>query len=213
VTRATLVIALLICLVCADAASAAERCKVPRGSDTIAKSSYAWVYRPFDNARRDTNFVEQKTYACNRRTGRRFVLDNPRLETYVEWRGSYGRRIHPPQLAGTHLAYVTSTYEGAEGEYTGLYALDLATAKKRKLGVWDESDGTEFLSAFHLRSSGAVAWSAVEEGEGTIGLWGSAGKQTLDRGPALGADSFAVSRDGRRIYWTNADQPRTALVR
>jgi hypothetical protein len=213
VVRSIAALALLASLVCADAAAAAERCKVPRGSDTIAKSSYTWVYRPFDNARRDPDFAEKPTYACNRRTGRRFVLDNPRLETYVDWSGSYGRHAFPPRLAGTHLAYALTTYEGSEGEYKALYALDLATAKKRKVGVWDESDGTEFLSAFYLRSSGAVAWSAVEEGEGTIGLWGSAGKQYLDRGRAVDADSFAVSRDGRRVYWTNADQPRTALVR
>jgi hypothetical protein len=213
VIRATLVFALLACLACADAATAAERCRVPRGSDTIAKSSFTWVYRPFDNAARDPQFAEQRTYACNRSTGRRFVLDNPRTETYVEWRGSYGRKTHPPRLAGTHLAYVTSTYEGAEGEYVGLYALDLRTAKKRRIETWDETEGTDFLASFALRGTGAVAWSAAEEGEGTIGLWGGAGKQVLDRGRMVDVDSFAVAARSSRVYWMNGDQPRSADFR
>jgi hypothetical protein len=201
VTRRPLVLlaVLLTALIAsADAAAAAERCKPPRGGTSIAASSHTRVYRE-----PHTEDSTGRAYACNRRTGRRFKLDDP----------DNGVRMFGPQLAGRYLAYEVQEYIGESVIYT-LYRLDLSRAKRRLLtSVSEESNETVW--DYRLVKSGAIAWSEITDWEevGAVWLFGENGKQRLDAaGPEL-ATSFAVSENHRRIYWTNAGEARTALIR
>jgi hypothetical protein len=198
IRRSIAALALLMALGCADAAAAAERCKLPRGADQLAASSYARVYSTVD-----VEGFPAPAYACSRRTGRRFRLDNPDL----------GVRVLTPQVAGPHVAYELQNYEG-EAVFYSLYRLNVLEARRHALGFWSEEDD-EILWSFQLVKSGALAWSEIT-GRGQTGevwLHGAAGRQRLDSGPPELAMSFAVSDNRKRIYWTSGGEPRTAPLR
>lgn len=203
----------------AQPAAAADRCKRPATAHTIAKSSRVLLY-VYETR---LEGPEGATYACNRRTGRRYLLDRPRDELYVntgQERGAPG-----PRLEGWHLAYVTVQFEGSDGEYWRLVTLDVATAKKRALGSWS-IDGEEFLHGFALTPSGAVAWhefsylptDQLGSYDDVTRIWryGAAGKELLDSARGYGSiTDFGVSdaRTDPRVYWMNGTTPRSAVLR
>lgn len=181
----------------ADAAAAAERCAPPRGAAAVAANSYVRVYR--------ANTI---TYACNRASGRRFRLDDPRRGARVYATGGY--RV---QLGRTFVAYVVR-YEEVEGYVDSLNRLDVTRPRPHEFGVWDEPRGDGLLG-FRLAKTGAIAWAEITNlgDEGAIWLRGRRGTKRLDRGPPELAHSFAVSHDRRWVYWTSGDEPRSALLR
>ena len=197
--RTAITLVALVALAGADAAAAQERCKLPKRAKQLAASSYTRVYET-------SNFPEGPgpTYACNRRTGRRFKLDDPDRDFQAA----------APILAGTHMAYLLFSSE-SEVVVSRLMVLDLAAAKKRQLDAWGEEDD-ELVVDYHLTRTGAIAWSGIADRgrTGEVWLFGESGKTRLDSGPPELAESFAVSSNGARVYWTNAaGEPRTALVR
>ena len=196
--RSIAALTLLAALACAGPATAAERCKLPRGATLLAASAQARVFATVDREGHPA-----PAYACNRRTGRRFRLDNP---------GS-GARVLAPQAAGPYVAYELQSYSGESVGYT-FHRLDVLEAKRRQLGSWSE-EADETLWDFQLLGSGALAWSEItDRGEvGEVWLWGEGGRQRLDSGPPALAMSFAVSDNRRRVYWTSGGEPRTALLR
>lgn len=79
---------------------------------------------------------------------------------------------------------------------------------------WRYDDREPGVTDLELTSQGALAWIAsgapnrddyfyVQKADG-------AGRAVLDEGPAIDPRSLAIS--GRRIYWTNAGEPRTAVL-
>ena len=72
------------------------------------------------------------------------------------------------------------------------------------------------MTDLELTSEGAIAWIVsrppnddgyfyVQKADAT-----APGKVVLDEGPAIDPRSLAIS--GNRIYWTNNNEPRSALV-
>ena len=210
-----LALAAACALSAAQPAAAADRCKVPRGSGTVAKTSRVHVY--FGPQRVDG--PEAAAYACNRRTGRRYKLDDPRRELSL----GYSDLTPDPEIARYQLVYVTVQHDGAEDVYYRLRTLDLATGRKRALSAYvGELDGP---AAFEILANGVVAWHEfVEDGgllESRVWLWGAAGKRLLDRAPETTSGNESVIRDfaiggsAREplVYWMNGETPRTAAMR
>jgi hypothetical protein len=212
---ATVALTAAAALLAAQPAAAADRCKVPRGSSTVAKTSRVHVY--FGPQRVDG--PEAAAYACNRRSGRRFKLDDPRRELALDSGGD----IAEPRIAGYQLAYVTVQHEGAESIYYRLRALDLATGKRRALGSYfGELEGPV---EFSILASGVVAWHELVEEAGAlqsrVWLWGAAGRRMLDSAPETLGEGPPAIRDlgvtgsAREpvLYWMNGETPRSAAMR
>ena len=190
--------------VTAAPAVAATRCR-PAHSRTVVASSYARVFVLPSGA----------AYACVVRTGRRYRLargGEVRLE------GPGGGRAGP-MLVGKRVAYVVAENAPALGYFRALYVLDIAAARKRRLYEGNDDLGWG-PGPFRLFFDGVVGWSGrAQEAPGTFDTVGevwrgtTAGASVLDRGRGVDPASFAVSDDGRRLFWMNGDEPRSAPVR
>jgi hypothetical protein len=210
--RRAALLTLTAALLAAQPAAAADRCKVPRGSSTVAKTSRVHVYFEFQPVRGP----ESAAYACNRRTGRRFKLDDPRREIAL----STGQIGDAPEIERYQLLYTTVQHDGAEDVYLRLRTLDLATGKKRALGFYVEG-AEELVVDAHILASGVVAWHEVVDEMGPVSkVWlsGAAGKQLLDSAREAqggGITDLAVGGTSRDplLYWMNGATPRGAPMR
>jgi hypothetical protein len=186
-----------------------DRCRGAR-TDTLVESSVVRVYQT-----RATRRSEARSFACNRRTGRRLGIDRPASvdPTFV------ATDRHLPKIAGWYVAFVLGL--GAEADAEALRVIDTRTGKQLRVDSWgDEGE----LYDFHLRPTGAVAWSDTtdELGQDTrpATIFGQIklrvpgrGVQLLDSAADVDPASLAVSGDARLIFWVSGGEARVAPFR
>ena len=180
----------------ADAASKRRTCAA-KGSKTVVSNKHVRVYKrgwpPY--------------HACWRRTGRRRQL----------WTYDYDS-VGPFRLRGEYVAYIGI---GPPATATGddIWVVNVRTGKERVLEFAASRGGEsyEWIWDFVLGRSGAVAWiherSAFDGESWSVQKWSRSGRLTLDPGPAVERGSLALTPSGRRVYWINAGEPRSARLR
>jgi hypothetical protein len=133
------------------------------------------------------------------------------------------------QLDGRYVGYAKAFHDPAVAESSGrLFVFD---AKQGKTQVnepaWpdqpsaptDERGFSDSVTSFVIKANGSAAWiGEMDAGGGSrtfsvqkLEAAGS-GKQELDRGSAIGAQSLAKARDELTIYWTNGAIARKAAL-
>jgi hypothetical protein len=189
----------------AAAAAHRHRCAM-RGSKTLKDDGRTRVFV------RRYKYEDDAFYTCLYRIGRRH-----RLDENCEWFSRF--RLRTP--------YVTSACYDSGSGFVGwdLLLQDVRTGRTVPLGEFGDSPygyGDDF-TGLELSHSGTVAWIRRSYGSTDTGpyvhrsvetrgaRWGDT--KVLDPGPGVDGGSLAMTRKGRRIYWTAGGVPRTARLR
>ena len=150
-------------------------------------------------------------FGCIRKTGRTQMLDRDEDNQF-----GLGRF----QLRSPFVAYVTSD-GGSGGTFQNLEVVDLEARREREVAHFVQFSGARNLRDYVLSRSGAIAWirqdysangSNVSD-ERSLHKLDADGRATLDPGPGVEIGSLALSAKGRRVYCTNAGEPRSAPLR
>jgi hypothetical protein len=188
----------------AAAPAASDRCRQAH-TYTIVQTDRVRVFQTASTRR-----SEERSFACDRKSGRRFQLDrsNSIDPTYMSV------DAYPPQIAGRYVAFVVQ-FGAPDRQNTNLRVIDSRTGKQKPLDYWE--DGPE-LWGFAVRPTGAVAWSG-DSGEFAQGPTSTPiyevklhvpGHDTrlLDSAPDVDPGSFAVSADSRWVFWRRGGEAR-----
>jgi hypothetical protein len=127
-------------------------------------------------------------------------------------------RLRTPYVAWVELG------SGSGTTFETLYSGNLRTGRSRELASFYAPQGPygRDLRGLVLSETGSVAWISDSYGLGpdnqqhhdvAVLKRDADGRGTLDPGPTVDPDSLALSRSGRRVYWTNAGEPRSARLR
>lgn len=180
------------------ASDAAKRGKCAmKGSKTIVRDSRARVFY----VRRSQTY-----YGCLYRTGRKRELptyDYDAVDGFV--------------LRSPYLAFEGGTTGGSMS--TGdLWRMNLRTGKRQVVDTTGESfAGGSSVEGVLLTRRGAMVWIretwSYDERTVSVEKYDAAGEETLDPGPNVAVGSLALTPSGRRVYWMNAGEPRTAVLR
>lgn len=172
-----------------------------RGSKTLAADAGGRVF-----ARSDA-YEQQYVYACLYRSGRRFPIgDNPHDDLVS---------IDLVALASPFVAY-GETWRSSQGSYETLERLDLRSGRILALTQSTTEGGDGGIDQVVATHRGAVAWIGLSSDAGDVlkvEKRDSSGHAILDPGPGVEAGSLAVTRSGRRLYWSNGGQARSAPLR
>jgi hypothetical protein len=194
----------LLCLAPPAGAARDASCAM-KGSKTIRADTRA---RVFVHRSRANGTVY---YACLYRNGRRREIPLPD-EAYRGW-----------TLASPYLSYLEPG--GASTVSVDvLWVYDIRTGMEYEAAEAVQSEeGSSAIENPLLAPTGAVAWIRARTRpdsartqvitERSVEKWSPAGEATLDPGPTVDAGSLALSTSGRRVYWTNAGEPRSARLR
>jgi hypothetical protein len=177
----------------ADAKTKKRHC--PTRGRTLAADSRArvWEVRRGD---------ELSLYACLRRTGR------VRRLTYGDIDYSSVR------LAAPYVAY-DDVEDGSGGVFEFIERVDLRTGREKQVAELGTlfGEGSQ-LGDLVVARSGAVAWTAVKDENGTsVEKYDADGAGTLDPGPDVDPGSLALTASGKRVYWTRGGVPQSAPLR
>ena len=196
------------------AAGASCRSKAPSDAKVAQRSRTIVVYSVDDET---PGFEQRIMYGCEFRTGKLRRLDEGRSFAHVL----------NLKLAGRYIGY--SAYEeepAGQTIYEQVHVDDLRTGERRRYEVFF---GQPFPPEYHervrslvLKPNGSLAWitAAYETREAQVlqvHRVEAPGKgrhhMKIDEGEAIGPNSLALSENRRRIYWTNAGEPRSARLR
>jgi hypothetical protein len=150
---------------------------------------------------------DETYYACSYRVGKRWDIS----DTYD---------ISRVRLASPYVAFVRWDVGSRISEYD-LYVVDLRTGTERHAAEFRSepfSVSSDRIRQFVLSRRGRVAWIRETSGETVatsrrVEAFGPSGATTLDPGPGVDAGSLALTSAGRRLYWTNAGEPRSTQLR
>jgi hypothetical protein len=181
----------------APAEAAKHRGCAEPGSETQAADARA---RVFYSPRKDAYF------GCLRRTGRRREIPYQGVDD-----------IYITALTSPFVVY-DAPNEGSAAYVVDVYRFDLRTGRDRKVTSFGEFAGQgSRLHELLLTRAGTVVWARERFGSEQDGRlvekFGDGRESTLDPGPTVDAGSLALSISGRRVYWTNAGEPRSARLR
>jgi hypothetical protein len=185
-----------------DAAATAKKnskCTL-RGSKTLAADARG---RVFEKDHADGAYI----YGCLYRTGRRFAIgDNPH-DDFLS--------IDALALASPFVAYGETT-ASTIGTYEIVERLDLRNGRIKDVTDSKREDPDPGIDQVVLTPRGAVAWIGYGNDYTDIlkvEKLDAAGHALLDPGPGVENGSLAVTRSGRRLYWSNGGEPRSAVLR
>jgi hypothetical protein len=176
------------------------KCSMP-GSKTLAADSRGRVFAKYNSDE------EQYVYACLYRSGRRFPIGQNPHDDFVS--------IDLLALASPFVAY-GETWRSSHGSYESVERLDLRSGRIRLLAESSTEGGDGGVDQLVATQRGAAAWLVyVEDASAVLRVekLDAAGHAVLDPGPGVEAGSLAVTRSGRRVYWSNGGQPRSAALR
>jgi hypothetical protein len=162
------------------------------GSRTLVETTHARVYRSSKHV----------AYACSKRTGRKYRLDNPQQDYQIQDSSKV-------RLAGSFVAYANHSW--GDDEVDGgedLTRLDLRDGRKRRLGGGVGSE----LTDIELSPKGFVGWIIRGNDRGpTVWKLDSRGRDRLDPGPGVSNASLALS--GSLLYWTKNERSYSYRLR
>ena len=195
---------LLVLLVVQDAHGAGRhhgRCFPPR-SQTVFRDTRVRVFTRVSDDDPDV----ARTVACVLADGRRYKLAEDGVDL------SHTERVGRVSVVGRWLGYAVTYGEHTSFDRGWPCALSLRTGRRRCGG------GLPVLG-MGISRAGSLAWLTFE-GVSSGGdpyccevyEWdaGAEDPVTLDQGPDINRDSFAVG--GRFVYWTDAGEPRSAMM-
>jgi len=198
--RLAVAVALTLGLVVAPAHAAKRHTCKARGSETVRADEGGRVY-----TREHPRTGYETHYACSYRSGTHWDMNQD------------DDNVTAITLASPYVAFLRYNVDSHIAS-SDLYVLDMRTGRERFLAEFrrepDDPAGEDFGQAV-LSRSGAVAWTTVRVGDGATRLSkrDRDGRAVLDPGPGVDAGSLALSPSGRRLYWSNAGEPRTSRLR
>jgi len=200
-------------VVAAPAADAAKRkpCSMP-GSHTVRRDAGGRIFVVTKGHRYSEDWT---WYGCLFRTGKRVRIVNPSEDAvnaadHFLLRSPYAAYMTHDSASGSVLqdVHVINLKSGARNTYAASFSQP-------------QGFGTQLVRLI-LTQHGAIVWTEVTYGSNATGSYSdyrvemndwAAGPAELDRGPDIDPRSLAVTPSGRRAYWTNAGEPRSAVLR